>query len=518
MFVKKKRNRSGTTSVVVAEKNRGCYRELTTIGVSRDDSEVMELVRAGQDWIEREQSRRHPRLDLFGEGREACDRERDDVRRVLSQVSNILLNGCDLILDRIFDRVGFNAIDDEVFRKLVKARLAYPASKAATVEYLKNHFDDDVDLSKIYRYLDKLSGHQHEIVQDISVRHTAKLTGGKIGVLFYDVTTLYFEADREDDLRKPGFSKEGRHSNPQIILGLLVTLGGYPLAYCIHEGNKYEGHTMLPAVREFVRKYSLDDFVVVADSGLMSNANIAELEAQGYRYIIGARIKNEGAEVRDWIMRQPKQDRKMVEYDKGNGRRLLVGYTEDRARKDAHNRAKGIRRLEKAYRRGTLTKSSINKRGYNKFLAMEGDVKVTINHDLIADDARWGGLKGYLTNTGMPTDEVYAAYHNLWQVERAFRIAKSKIEIRPMFHFTRRRIEAHVCICFVALKVYKELERMLKVSGIKMSVDKVMALAKTVTTIQIKLPLNKDVYTQTMLMARHQKIAKLFDEDFWGTH
>ena len=108
MFVKKKRNRSGTTSVVVAEKIKESYRELTTIGVSKEDSEVMELVRAGQEWIEKERLRRHPRLDLFGEELEACDRERDEVRRVLSQVSNILLNGCDLILDRIFDRVGFN--------------------------------------------------------------------------------------------------------------------------------------------------------------------------------------------------------------------------------------------------------------------------------------------------------------------------------------------------------------------------------------------------------------------------
>ena len=134
-----------------------------------------------------------------------------------------------LILDRTFDRIGFNRIDDEVFRKLVKARLAYPTNKAATVEYLKNHFDEDVDLSKVYRYLDKLSDHQHDIVQDINVSHTAKLFGGNIGVLFYDVTTLYFEADYEDELRKTGFSKEGRHSNSQIVLGLLVSLGGIRL-------------------------------------------------------------------------------------------------------------------------------------------------------------------------------------------------------------------------------------------------------------------------------------------------
>ena len=499
------------------EKIGGKMKELATIGVAHSETEVDNLVVKAKEWISKEEARRHPRLDLFGEEREACEREREEVSRVLSQVENILLNGCDLILDRTFDRIGFNRIDDDVFRKLVKARLAYPASKAATVEYLKNHFDDDVDLSKIYRYLDRLSDHQHELVQDISVRHTAKLFGGNIGVLFYDVTTLYFEADYEDELRKTGFSKEGRHSNPQIILGLLVSLGGYPLAYCIHEGNKYEGHTMLPAINAFVSKYGIVDFVGVADSGLMNNSNIADLESQGYKYIIGAKIKNESAEIKRWILSQPKADRQMVEYDKGGGRRLLVGYTDDRARKDAYNREKGIRRLEKAYKRGTLTKDNINKRGYNKFLSMDGEVKVAINYDRIADDARWDGLKGYLTNTAIPMEQVYSAYHNLWHVERAFRIAKSKIEIRPMFHFTRKRIEAHVCICFVALKVYKELERMLKMSDIKMSVDKVLALSKTITTIQIKLPLNKDVYTRTMVMERHQRIAKLFDEDFWVT-
>ena len=183
-------------------------KELATIGVAYSEDEVENLVNEAKEWISKEESRRHPQLDLYGEEREACDREREEVRRVLSNVSNILLNGCDLILDRTFDRIGFNRIDD-VFRKLVKARLAYPTSKAATVEYLKNHFDEDVDLSKTYRYLDKLSGHQHEIVQDISLRHTAKLFGGNIGVLFYDVTTLYYEADYEDDFARLVSRKKG---------------------------------------------------------------------------------------------------------------------------------------------------------------------------------------------------------------------------------------------------------------------------------------------------------------------
>lgn len=337
-------------------------------------------------------------------------------------------------------------------------------------------------------------------------------------MLFYDVTTLYFEADYEDELRKTGFSKEGRHQNPQIILGLLVSIGGCPLAYCIHEGNKYEGHTMLPVVTEFVRKYELEDFIVVADSGLMNNDKIADLEANGYKYIIGAKIRNESRKIQKWILEQPKADRQMVEYDKGNGQRLLVGYTEERARKDAYNREKGIRRLEKAYHRGTLTKDNINKRGYNKFLKMEGDVKVTINYEKLEIDAKWDGLKGCLTNTNIPVNDVYAAYHNRWHVERAFRISKSKLEMRPVFHFTRRRIEAHVCICFVALKVYKELERRLKLSGINMSVDKVLALARTIVTIQMPLPQSKQTINRTMLMKRHQRIAPLLADEFWGTH
>lgn len=517
MYVRKKKYPSGNVGIIVVEKIDGKMKELATIGIARHESEIDDLIVKGREWIDNEKQRQHPRLDLFGEERAKCEAELLTAEQMLSCISNITIDGADLILDRVFDNVGFNRIEDDIFRKLVKARLSYPASKSATVEYLKNHFDEDVSLSKIYRYLDKLSDSQHQIVQDISVDHARCVLGGNIGVLFYDVTTLCFEADYEDDLRKTGFSKEGRHKNPQIILGLLVSIDGYPLAYCIHEGNKYEGHTMLPVVTEFVHKYNLGNFIVVADSGLMNNDNIADLEANGYKYIIGAKIKNESKVIKNWILEQPKNDCLMVEYDKGNGQRLLVGYTEKRARKDAYNREKGIRRLEKAYNKGTLTKDNINKRGYNKFLKMEGDVKVTIDYEKLDADAKWDGLKGYLTNTDIPVEEVYTAYHNLWHVEKAFRIAKSKIEIRPMFHFTRRRIEAHVCICFVALKVYKELERLLKLSSINMSVDKVLALAQTIVTIQLTLPQNKTTISKTMLMKRHQRIAPLFSEDFWVT-
>jgi transposase len=518
MFVKKKRNRSGTTSVVVVEKLKNTYKVRITIGISSNEMDLKQFVEQGKQWISDYKRKLLPELDLFGAEKKAQANEQALVLQLLDNIENILLNGTELILDKVFNRVGFNQIEDEIFRKLVQTRLSCPSSKSATVEYLKNHFDEDVNLTKIYRYLDKLNHSQRDKIQDISVVHTRQLLGGQIGVLFYDVTTLYFETDKEDELRKTGFSKEGRHSNPQIILGLLVSMDGYPLAYCIHEGNKYEGHTMLPVVKEFVNKYQLDDFVVVADSSLMTEQNLIEMEENGYQYIVGSRIKSESKSVKQWILSQPKIDRQIVELEKERGRRLLVGYTEDRAKKDAHNRQKGVKRLEKLYKRGSLTKEHINKRGYNKFLTIENNIAVSINYDKIDEDTQWDGLKGYLTNTDLSVEQIYAAYHNLWNMERVFRIAKSKIEIRPIFHFTRKRIEAHICICFAALKVYKELERTLKQTHINMSVDKVLNMARTITTIQIKMPINNRILSKTMIMKRHKRIEILFDENFWGTH
>ncbi|KAA6317407.1 hypothetical protein EZS27_032432 [termite gut metagenome] len=434
----------------------------------------------------------------------------------MSSIENILLNGAQLILNQVFKLVGFDKIGDEILKHLVVYRICQPRSKVATVDYLKSYFDEDVELHKIYHYLDKLHDTQKDTVQQISVEHTRKILGGRIKLVFYDVTTLYFETDRSDELRKTGFSKDGKHSQPQIVLGLLVSVGGYPLAYSIHEGNKYEGHTMLPVVEDFVKQFELKDFVVVADSGLMNNANIELLEQKNYPYIIGARIKNESKPITNWLLSQIKKDGSFYEYQKRATSRLIVGYSENRAKNDAYNREKGIKRLEKEYKSGSITKDKVNKRAYNKFLDISDDIKATINYDKIKEDEPWDGLKGYITNTTLKAQTVYEEYSGLWQVERAFRITKGTLEVRPMFHFTKKRIEAHVCICFVAYKVYKELERILKIGSINLSVDKVLDIAKTITTLKIKLPINNETMTKTMLLTqKHKFIVKLFDEYFW---
>ena len=149
-------------------------------------------------------------------------------------------------------------------------------------------------------------------------------------------------------------------------------------------------------------------------------------------------------------------------------------------------------------------------------MEISDNVKVTINEQKINENEKWDGFKGYITNTTLPASEVYEQYRALWVVERAYRVTKGTIELRPMFHFTRRRIEAHVAICFVAYKVYKELERILKLSNIEMTVDKVLSIAKTVTTIKIKMPASRDTMMKTILVTpKHKSIAILFENEFW---
>lgn len=509
MFVRKKKNRSGTISVVVVSKSHSKFREVKSFGVAQTDEEADILYKEAQLWLRAHGGQQE--LDF----EDSKGREFEETARVISNLDAVLVNGTQLLLDRVYDEIGFNRIPDVILRHLVIARVSQPASKLATTEYLKSYYDEDIDLNHIYRYMDKLYNTQRELIQRISVEHTRKVLGGKIGLMFYDVTTLYFETAKTDVLRESGFSKDGKTAESQVVLGLLVSEGGYPLSYSLFNGSQYEGYTMLPMIDDFKQRFSLGkEFIVVADSGLMNSTNVELLRKANYKYVIGARIKSESAKVKEWILQQPRENDCCYEYKRDNGERLILGYSSIRAKKDAYNRERGIARLRKVYKSGKLTKQQVNRRGYNKFLEISKDIDVCISEQKIAEDSQWDGLKGYITNTDLEAGSVIAEYHGLWVVERAFRISKGSLEMRPMFHFTERRIEAHVCICFVAYKVYKELERIIKSKKIGMSVEKVLDVAKTITTIRVRMPENGKFYTKTLFLTdKHQAIRPLFNID-----
>ena len=502
MFVRKKKNSSGVISVQVIDKSSGHYRLLKTIGSSSDQKEVERLFDEGKQWIKQETGALE--LDFTN--------YKHHTQLVLQGLEEISVHGPELLLGKLFDQIGFNEIKDTLFRKLVLARLCYPASKLKTTDYLAKFQYINVDVQVVYRYLDKLYNLQKERIQQIGYHHTSQILNSKISVVFYDVTTIYFECEQEDELRKTGFSKEGKHQNPQIVLGLLVSKGGYPLAYDIFEGNQFEGHTMLPVINAFKEKYQLENLVVIADAGLLSNQNIALLEQGGYEYILGARIKAETDIVKQKILALELKNGESAIIEKNNNTKLIVSYSETRAKKDASNRARGLSKLEKQIKTGKLTKASINNRGYNKFLQIENPIKISIDENKIIQDQKWDGLKGYLTNTKLSKEEAIDNYKELWQIEKAFRIAKTDLEIRPIYHRVQRRIEAHICIAFVAYKIYKELDRQLRLRQSELSAEKAIEIAKTIYTLKIKHPITKEITYMTHIKTDEQKkLAKLFD-------
>ena len=427
--------------------------------------------------------------------------EETAVENFLQDLSNSQIHtiGPELIFGALFDRIGFGIIPEELFRHITIARLAYPVSKLKTADYLYRYKGIAIDVQRIYRFLDRLNKKYKEMAEKIAYEYTKK-TLNQISVVFYDMTTLYFESEDEDDLRKIGFSKDGKFQNPQIMLGLLVGQNGYPIGYDIFSGNTFEGHTLIPTLKKIQNKYSFAKPIVIADAGLLSKDNIEKLKVEKYQFIIGARIKNETDRIKKEILKKARSltDGQTFQIEKPDQTRLIVGYSDKRRKKDEYNRKKGIRKLEQRIGSGRLTKESINNRGYNKFLELVGEIEVELNQEKIQEDKKWDGLKGYVTNTNLKPEEIIENYKHLWQIEKAFRISKTDLKVRPIYHFRKRRIEAHICIAFVAYTIWKELERLLTEKKIDMSPKRAAELTHNMYELEY-VPPNTDEIKKIIL-------------------
>jgi transposase len=484
MFARKIRNRSGSISVQIVRKDRGKYRVVRTIGTSEDPEEIEKLWHQAQHFIHNPDSNQ----DTLFPMQTFNDRCVESFTETLSN-SSIRVIGPELIFGTLYERIGLNKIQDEMFRHMVIARLAYPTSKLKTADYLYRYKGIEISVNALYRCLDRLHERYKQQVEEIVYGNTQK-TLRSISVVFYDMTTLYFEAEDEDDLRKIGFSKDGKNQHPQIMLGLLVAQDGLPIGYDIFKGNTFEGHTLLPVLKQIQRKYDFEQPVVIADAAMLSKANLDNLDCAQYQYIIGGRIKNETLIIKEEILKKSEgiKDGDHFVLSREDNTRLIISYSAKRARKDANNRKKGVARLEKKLKSGRLDKHSINNRGYNKFLKLQGELTVSLDEARIEEDQKWDGLKGYTTNTQLEAREVIKNYSHLWQIEKAFRISKTDLRVRPIYHYRQRRIEAHICIAFAAYAIYKELELLLKNKEIDMSARRAGELTQNMYQLHYSLP------------------------------
>ncbi len=439
--------------------------------------------------------------------------EHDDivVDNFVSSIANdhLQIIGTELILGKIYKKIGFPEDGcPNYFKNLVLCRLVYPGSKLKTVDYFKQHLNLDVSVYSVYRFMDELNSELKPTIEQISFKYSKKLLRGRIGVIFYDMTTLYFEASQEDDYRIPGFNKDGKHQQPQIMIGLLVSGYGYPIGYQIFEGNTSETKTLIPVLEFFQKKYEIGKPIVVADAALLSQNNIDTLSKNDYEYILGGRIKNETDEIKSKIISLGIMEDKPRELMTKNGR-LIVSFSSKRALKDKKNRENGLKRLEKKVKSGKLSKEHINNRGYNKYLILTGEMNITIDYMKYEADNVWDGLKGYVTNTNLSKNKVIENYSQLWQIERAFRISKTDLRIRPIYHRIKNRIEAHICICFSAYAVYKELERLLIINKIKLSPAKAIDEIKQIKQLKYVLPKSRKV--KTKILKPNEKQSWLLD-------
>jgi len=489
LHIREKKNSSGSISIqIIDRKNRG-YRVIETVGCAKSKEEKELYLNIATKRVAELNKKYYPSLFDISEDKEE--------KLAFIDLSNkaLLPVGDELIYGKLFERLGCSHINLDqkslkLFKAMVISRILYPGSKLYLIDYLSYFKQEHIDKNRIYRFLDTI--YQEEIKQEIETcifNHTQTIMNHTITVTFYDVTTLYFESESEDDLRRIGFSKESKLAHPQILLGLFTTTEGYPLSYEVYEGNKYEGHTLVDILEKFQNRFNLTTKpIVVADKGMLSSANIAYLENNGYTYILAYKIKMVDEALKDKIANTlfngdgdihtidiekviTYKDSKETKQKMTIKQKLILTYSSKRAKKDKKTREKAIKKIEETLNKKNITKSDLKLSYYAKYLDLKNDdscvMQYKLNPTKIELDSKLDGVKGFATNDfSLKANDVIAHYQNQYDVEKAFRISKTDLRIRPIYHRLEHRIKAHILVSFVAYALFKEFERKLKENSI----------------------------------------------------
>ena len=482
MFVRVKKRANGKRAVQVVETirrgNKVNQKVVRHIGQGDTDEEVEILKKLGKLMITYIKEKRQPSLPLFAPTTVETLVEENNLPSSLEvDLKNIreeqrIITGIKEIFGALFDNLTFGSLItggrkpkqwNAILKECVLARIANPQSKRRTASLLEEDYGVKLPLEKIYRMMDHLSKEEESIKQRIA-HETCGLLGNKVDVLFFDVTTLYFESFSPDSIRDFGFSKDGKFKETQVVLALITTTDGLPITYRLFPGNTYEGHTLLAMVEDLKNHYEISNILIVADRAMFTQKNLDLMDSQNVNYIVASKLKTLPKSLKKQILDETSFEKKIIsdkssfyrEYNH-NKRRLIVSYSCKRADKDLADRERLVDRLMKTVKNGKVKLSGLIKnRGSKKYITVKKDEAI-VNTAKIVEDAQWDGLHGIITNCKTePASELLERYRGLWQIEAAFRVNKHDLRMRPVYHWTEPRIRAHICICFIAYALLKQ--------------------------------------------------------------
>ena len=429
-FIRKVKTKSGATAVQIAYKQKGKISKIIHIGSAHTDEELRILLDLAHKQLQGNQ------LELFSEPLTSL---RVGIK---SSFSTLLFE----TLKQQYDKLGFTKLADEIFELLCIARIVEPTSKLDSLRVLADLGISHIDKNKLYRCLAKASTLNYR--KQISQACFDHVKQHGLSLLLYDVTTLFFQVDEADEYRKPGLSKE-RRLEPQIIIGLLVDKNGFPLGLHSFEGNKAETKTLLPVIEAFQAKHKLSNVTIVADAAMLSASNLEALTKAGYTYIVGSRLHKVPYAIAEYQKNGELSDQQIVTMQQDDYR-VIYQYRAKRAALDLRNIEKQVSKAMKAIN-GQIPASRM------KFMSINQKSK-QLNQKLIDKARALAGVKGYVTNLDIPDEEVIAYYHQLFQIEATFRMAKSDLRARPIYHRKRDSIEAHLTIVLAALAISRRIE------------------------------------------------------------
>ena len=468
------------------------------LGIARDENHVEELKRLGQRLIcEMEVygdvHALHGSRELQRQLQEAVTAaEQRRAQRLVVDLSQLreeqrVVRGFHEIYGRMYELLGLSQViptedcpvSNRVLREVVLARLAQPRSKRSLVRYLTEQMGLRISLEQIYRMMDQLTPARIETLQRLATQAALDLHPEPLDVYFFDCTTVYFESFQQDELKNPGYSKDAKVQESQVLLALMVTPEGLPIRYELLPGKTFEGHSLGPVLRSFREHVPVRQAIVVADRGMLSERNLQELRTQGFDYIVGAPLRREAKAFQEQVLNAEHYTRfnhrtddpaRIAEFPQPDGDRIIVHWSTKRAHKDAQQRAKQIAKLRKKCQRHRQPEAFLSNRGSGRFLRIEGAGRVVLDDEKIAQDARWDGLHGVRTSVReLPAVEIFHAYRGLWQVEQTFRVTKHDLKVRPIYHWTPPRIAAHIAIVFMTLVCTRHLEHRCRVRYLPLS-------------------------------------------------